>query len=131
MHHSRKTHNAHNETQRRLKNLSKKSWNRVCPHYNTIYYDDKGNFDFIEPCWNYSGSCMAPMKSHFGKSQVKTIEDSEYLRKHSFYTRFSKSKSSYWRWAKKKLHKIWRTKPIDELTFTYKDAVGCSIYSLW
>ena len=131
MHQSRKTHNAHNETQRRLRNLARKEWRYVCPHYYITHFYDDGSVKYTEPCWNYLGSWAAPMKTHFPHKGIRTVEDCEFARKHSFYTRQSKSKSSYWRWAKKRLHRIWRRKPIDELTFTYKDAVGCSLYDLW
>ena len=131
MHQSRRTHNAHNETQRRLKKLSKKERGITYPHYNIVHYDEAGKFKYIEPNWNYYGSCLVSIKNHFGGKHVKTIEESNYAKKHSFYTRFSKSESSYWRWAKRRLHKIWRRKSPNELTYTYKDAIGCSLYDLW
>ena len=131
MHQTRKTHNAHSETKRQLRRLSKKEWNITIPHYNIVSYSQDNLVRFIELCWNYVGSFMAPMKNHFGGKHIKTIQESEFAKEHSFYTRFSKSKSSYWRWAKKRLHKIWRRKPLDKLTFTYKDAIGCSLYGLW
>ena len=90
MHQSRKTHNAHNETQRRLK--------RVVSNMSTVLWSN---------------------------------QDPVYLKNNIFYATKPKSSSGYWRWAKKRLHKIWRRKPIDELTFTYKDAIGCSLDYLW
>ena len=96
MHHSRKTHNAHNETQRRLK--------KVVSNMSTVLW---------------------------------SIRDPVYLKNDrrkvngGFYISNPKSNHSYWRWAKKRLHKIWRRKPIEKLSFTYKDAVGCSLDELW
>ena len=96
MHQSRKTHSAHNETQRRLKkvvsNMSTTLWSIRDPVY---LKNDRRNPDG------------------------------------GFYISNPKSNNSYWRWAKKRLHKIWRRKPVDELTFTYKDAVDCSLDYLW
>ena len=91
MHQTRRTHNAHNETQRRL---------------------EKTYFD-IAP---YSGPV-------FCKRDRRNPNN-------GFYAKCPKSNSGYWRWAKKRLHKIWRRKSIDKLTFTYKDAVGCSLLDL-
>ena len=131
MHQSRRTHNAHNETQRRLRNLSKKERGITYPHYDIAHYDNDGKFLYFEPNYNYLGSNMVPMKMHSPVSFVKTREELDYAKKHSFYTRFHKSKSSYWGFAKKRLHRRWRRKSPDELTYTYKDAKGCSLYDLW
>lgn len=96
MHQSRRTHNAHNETQRRLKkvtlNMSTTLWSNRDPVY--LKHDRR--------------------------------KENNY-----FYIVNPKSNSSYYRWAKKRLHRIWRRKSFDTLTFTYKDAIGCSIDELW
>ena len=96
MHQSRRTHNAHNETQKRLKKVVLK---------------------------------MSPI--------LWSNRDPVYLKRdrrkenNYFYAIKPKSNSSYYRWAKKRLHRIWRRRLADKLTFTYKDAIGCSIDDLW
>ena len=96
MHQSRKTHNAHNETQRRLK--------KVILNMSTVLWSNQDPVFFKYDRRNPDGG---------------------------FYSSKPKSSSGYWRWAKKRLHKIWRRKPVEKLTFTYKDAVGCSLDYLW
>ena len=96
MHQSRRTHNAHNETQRRLKK---------------VVFNSRLGF------WSYNNTV-------FLKSDRRKVDG-------CFYVSNPKSNNSYWRWAKKRLHKIWRRKSSEALTFTYKDAIGCSIYDLW
>ena len=132
MHHTRKTHNAHNETQRRLKKIASKR-EPTRPHYNIVhFYNNSDEISWIEPCWEYdTWSSEVCRKCHIGTSCIKTIEESEKAKKHSFYSKHSKSESKYWRFAKKRLHRIWRRKAVDELTFTYKDAVGCSLFDLY
>ena len=39
MHHTRRTDNAHNKTQRRIKKLSKKAWGYYITRYNNYHYD--------------------------------------------------------------------------------------------
>ena len=131
MHQSRRTHNAHNETQRRLKKLAKKERVLTYPHYCVTHYDEGGNFLYFDLDYNFTGSNMAPLKIRFQGPKIQTEEDLENAKKHSFYARFNKSKSSYWGWAKKRLHRIWRRKSPEELTYTYKDAKGCSMFDLW
>lgn len=132
MHNTRKTHNAHNETQRRLKKLVKKDYRHQIPHYNIVHYKDDGVISHIEPSWDFWGSNMVVSKTHNGDCFFnKDIETLNKAKEHTFYVRVSKSKSSYWGYAKKRLHRIWRRKNHDELTFTYKDAKGCSMFDLW
>ena len=96
MHHTRKTHNAHNETQRRLK--------KVVSNMSTMLWSNRD--------------------SVYLKNDRRKVGG-------GFYIHNSKSNYSYWRWAKKRLHKIWRRKSVNKLTYTYKDAVGCSLDYLW
>ena len=132
MHHTRRTHNAHNETQRRLRNLSKKrGYKRNYPHYNIVYFKDNGDVDYIDSCKDYGGSCVVKVKGHHKGGYITSSEELDKLERHSFYLKYSKSNYKYWKWAKRRLHKIWRTKPIEELTFTYKDAICCSLFDLW
>ena len=96
MHQTRRTHNAHNETQRRLK--------RVVSDMSTVLW-----------------SARDPV---YLKNDRRKVNG-------GFYISNSKSNSPYWRWAKKRLHKIWRRRNPEALTFTYKDAKGCSLDYLW
>ena len=132
MHHTRKTHNAHNETQRRMKNLLSKERGRIKPHYNIAHLRDDGTIFRIEPNWDWIGSNMVAVKFHSIDWHFdKSFKSLEHAKKHKFYKRISKSKSKYWKFAKKRLHKIWRRKNPYVLTFTYKDAKGCSMFDLW
>lgn len=132
MHHTRATHNSHNETQRRLRKLVEKERGLTVPRYNIIHYKDDGTIVRVEPNWNWYGSNMVASKTHSADSHCdKDIESLEQAKRHTFYIRISKSKRSYWGFAKKRLHRIWRRKNADKLTFTYKDARGCSIRDLW
>ena len=132
MHHTRRTHNAHNETQRRLKKLLKKEGALAIPHYNIVHFRDDGTISQIEPNWEWWGSNMVAIKIHSAHWLCnKDIETLEEAKKRKFYKRVSKSSSRYWKFAKKRLHRIWRRKDPDALTFTYKDAKGCSMFDLW
>lgn len=127
MHQSRRTHNAHNETQRRLARVAKCSGRYSYPKYDITYFNDDGTINYIEPCWDRRGHIKVHSSDcnfYISKGRIQEAM------KRSFYVPYPKSNSLWWRWAKRRLHKIWRTKPLDTLTFTYKDAKGCSLYNL-
>ena len=131
MHQNRRTHNAHNETQRRLAKLLKQGWNRSYPHYNIAHYNDDGSIKHIEPNWDYQGCDFISVKIHASGRADLSLKDLENAKKHRFYAVISKSRRSYWSFAKKRLHRIWRRKSSSQLTYTYKDAKGCSLYDLY
>ena len=123
MHQSRKTHNAHNETQRRLVKIAKCIDRYPYPKYDVTYFNSDGSVKYIEPCWDRRGHIKVHSSDRNFYSSKEKINQAK---KHSFYVPYPKSNFLWWRWAKRRLHKIWRTKSLDTLTFTYKDAVGCS-----
>ena len=131
MHQSRRTHNAHNETQRRLSLLLKQGWNRSYPHHNIAYYNQDGSLIHIEPNWDYKGCDFVSIKVHTSKMADLSLKDLESAKKHRFYMVISKSRRVYWAFAKRRLHRIWRRKNREQLTYTYKDAKGCSLYDLY
>ena len=134
MHHTRRTDNAHNKTQRRIKKLSKKAWGYYITRYNNYHYDGKGDLSYIEFCWDIRGLFFTLVKTHYNCynfSCSHLAEELKKIKKHSFYVRCFKSNMMCWKWKKRKLHKIWRIKSFDELTYFNKDAVRCSLYDLW
>ncbi len=126
MHHTRKTHNAHNETQRRLKKILDKNYvvtYRATPHYTLVIYRD-GKIDDILPYWvNPHFSKVVSQKVHGRKWMTfESLEDVERLRKRAFYKKRSKSnhfKSTYKFW-KRQLHKWWRRQKHEEALYKTK-----------
>ena len=135
MHHTRKTHNAHNETQRRLAKLAfATKGNFTNPKYYRIIYL---RYNVI---WRYETSndkyftwFVAPRFHTSEKYRCDVLEQVLEANHHTFYKRKSKSSGphSTWRYFKKLLHRRWRRKPLSELTFTKKDARGCSERDFW
>ena len=124
MHHTRKTHNAHNETQRRLKkvllNSHTSTW-YAAPHYSYVTYSYGRNW-YI-PYWKNSHCSNCICHSGLGGfSRFDNIEEAEFARKHKFLVKKSKSsgRHSYYTFAKKLMHKLWRRKGFDEKTYTIR-----------
>ncbi len=125
MHHTRKTHNAHNETQRRLKKTLSKGhtfrFNPV-PHY-TYEAWVYGDACYVHPSWannRYSRSIRTngPRCGHIFDNR----EDAEFAKKHQFLVKKSKSsgKKSTYKFAKKLIHRKWRRKGLEEASYTHK-----------
>ena len=135
MHHSRKTHNAHNETQRRLAKLALKTkGNQSNPKYYRFLRLFDGSVWRIETYQDRYFAWFVYPKCHSSKQYyLDSLEDIARERRHEFYKRKSKSNGpkSTWRYYKKLLHRRWRRKPLKELTFTTKDARGCSQRDFW
>ena len=133
MHHKRATHNAHNETQRRLKkNVKKYISYHMTPRYVSFHYGKFSFGDYLEPDWYQWGNIGKGVVTRVhssGEYLMDSLEGLEHLKENLFYKKKSKSSGpkSTWRFYKKLLHRRWRRKAIDELTFTYKDARGCSL----
>ena len=131
MHHTRKTHNAHNETQRRLKKILDKNYivtYRGTPHYTLVIYRD-GQLDDILPYWvNPHFSRKIAQKVH-GKRWMTfdSLEDVKALRKRVFYKNCSKKSLKYW---KRQLHKWWRRQKHEEALCKTKGSYMsyCDIY---
>jgi len=121
MHHTRRTHNAHNETQRRLKKILDKNCveaYRGTPHYTLVVYRD-GQINDILPSWvNPHFSKKVGQKVH-GKVYMafNTLEDVEELRKRAFYKNRSKKSHKY---LKRQLHKWWRRQKHEEAFYKIK-----------
>lgn len=121
MHHTRRTHNAHNETQRRLKKILDKNYvvtYRATPHYTLVIYRDD-QIDDILPYWvNPHFSKKVGQKVH-GKVYMtfESLEDVEKLRKRAFYKNCSKKSRKYW---KRQLHKWWRRQKHEEALYKVK-----------
>lgn len=132
MHHTRRTHNAHNETQRRLAKLAFKTKGiDNNPKYYRYHYMYGGSISYIDTYFDkYFSYCVSSRTHGATKYFRDSLEDIHKYKDHSFYKRVHKSSGpkSRWKQYKKQLHRRWRRRNIDSLTFTYKDAVGCSFW---
>lgn len=110
MHQSRRTHNAHNETQRRLKKALCRGWQRNIPHYTYIMYFKDGRVWWIEPYWvipHYSGAIH--QKCCYGRGiWPNSMEEVEAIRKHNWLANNSSSKKE----LKKYCNRTFRRKKI-------------------
>ena len=92
-----------------------------------------GCVSYIDTYFNkYFSHCVSP-RTHAGINFFRdSLDDIYKYRNNSFYKRIHKSSGSKstWRRYKKQLHRRWRRRDVDSLTFTYKDAVGCSLWNL-
>ncbi len=124
MHQTRKTHNAHNETQKRLmKVLSKGHTNTwyATPHY--PYIDCRYGHEWYVPDWqnpHWSNSVHYNIRG--GCRWFDTPEEAEQAKKHNFLVKSSKSsgRSSYYKFAKKMMHKWWRKRKYGDITYTIR-----------
>ena len=134
MHHTRKTHNAHNETQKRLAKLAFKTKGYYSnPKYYRVIYSGNHIWRIDTYFDKYFSYLVAPRFHTYKKYVYDCLEDIIKAKKQSFYKRKPKSsgKKSTWGYYKKQLHRRWRRKSVDELTFTKKDARGCSLRDFW
>ena len=113
MHHSRRTHNAHNETQRRLNrvllNGHTSSW-RSTPHYSGEQY--RLGYVCYVPDWQINR-----WTNSVGYQDVRNNE-----RNRSFLVKNSRSSgsNSHYRFVKRMIHKKWRRKKYDDVTYSIK-----------
>ena len=122
MHQTRKTHNAHNETQRRLKKaLSNGHTWHAAPHYPYIvcsYGRNRYVPDWANPYWSTS----VHYNGREGLYWFEDLEEAEFARKHKFLVKISRSsgRHSYYRYAKKMMHKWWRRKGFGDATYSIR-----------
>lgn len=125
MHHTRKTHNAHNETQRRLQKVLRNGYTSTyyrTPHYTYVEYR-YGELYLIHPCWVHTHiSDYAVTSGHKNGRVFDSFEDAEFARNHQFLAKKSKSsgRKSHYRYVKKMVHKWWRRKGLEEKTYSLK-----------
>ena len=136
MHHTRKTHNAHNETQKRLAKLAFETKGSYAnpKYYRVLYCSYSGDIWRIDTYFDKYFTWFVAPRFHTHKKYVyDSLEDISKAKKQTFYKRKSKSsgKKSIWGFYKKLLHRRWRRRSADELTFTKKDARGCSERDFW
>ena len=128
MHHTRRTHNSHNETQRRLKKVlanSPVSRFAPTPHYTYVEYLYDGFFCYVHPYWvDVHSSMHAVYKDAINKSNrfFDSFEEAEFAKTHRFLVKKSKSdgKNSLYKFYKRLVHKWWRRRGFDELTYSLK-----------
>ena len=124
VHHTRKTHNAHNETQRRLKKILSKGYTInywSVPHYTYVEYLNDERW-FVHPYWAYTHFSDAVITKKKRARVFESFAEAEFERRHSHLMRKSKSsgRHSNYGFYKRILHKRWRRKGLDEQTFLLK-----------
>ena len=124
MHQTRKTHNAHNETQRRLKKVLSNSHTSTLyavPHYSCFCYTF-GRARYIPDWANQNWSDSVHYNGKGGLFWFDSLEEAESERKHRFLVKSSKSsgRHSYYKYAKKLIHKMWRRRGFGDATYTVK-----------
>lgn len=131
MHQTRKTHNAHNETQRRLKKVLSNGYVSTyhrTPHYTYVEYRH-GKLWLIHPDWANTRISEHAVTSGPKNGRVfDSFEDAEFAKKHQFLAKKSKSNGSksYYKYAKRMVHKWWRRKRFGDVTYSLKGS-----YSSW
>lgn len=124
MHHTRKTHNAHNETQRRLRKILNKGYVSDLfgnPHYTFVDYR-YGRYG-VHPDWaptRYSNTVFINTR---GNCKIfDSFEEMEFAKKRFFLMKKSKSsgRHSVFGFYKRLLHKRWRRKSFDEQSYRVK-----------
>lgn len=124
MHHTRKTHNAHNETQRRLRKVllnSHTSAYYAAPHYS--YFKRMYSTTWYIPYWgNSHWSNVIQYNGMGGYSWFGSEDEAEFARKHKFLVKKSKSNGrySYYGYVKKMMHRWWRRQKLDDVAYTIK-----------
>ena len=125
MHQSRRTHNAHNETQRRLRKVLSQGTTVTyypTPHYTYVVFEEVYGIS-VHPSWvNVHISEFAVTSGAKNNRVFSSIEEAEFARKHYFLKKKSKSsgRRSYYKFAKRMVHKWWRKKDLGELTYSLK-----------
>ena len=125
MHHTRRTHNAHKETPRRLnKVLSNSSTYSYYPpaHYTYPAYGS-GRFYGYRPYWDsHHDSNFVHYRGEGSNFYYDTLEEMERVKKHRYLVKKSRSsgRKSYYGYAKKYVHRHWRRKGFDEHTYSLK-----------
>ena len=134
MHHTRRTHNAHNETQRRLTKLAQAGsvypWR---PHYTIIRYLWGDEIYDITPYWAKPTTNYVYIKNHGHKRfhWFESLEEANHSRNKQFYKKSSKSsgRQSCYGFYKKLLHRWWRRQPLED-TYWNKKGSHCSYWDL-
>lgn len=124
MHQTRKTHNAHNETQRRLNKVLSNGYTSTLytvPHYDYVEYPIPNYPEYmrVHPSWvnkHTSNSVKGAYKVFSSK------EEAEFAKKHHYLNKKSKSsgRHSYYKYVKRVMHKWWRRKGLDEQSYSIK-----------
>lgn len=128
MHHTRKTHNAHNETQRRLKKVLVNSTTNAyfaAPHYTIIkdFYGD-GERILIYPYWDssYSSNVVCLKSKDRYWDIYHTGDELEKIKEDTYFKKTSKSngRHSTYGYIKKVLHHKWRRAKLEEPSYKTK-----------
>ena len=130
MHHTRKTHNSHNETQRRLRRiLANSPVSSFAPTPHCTYAEYRyGKLFYVHPDW---------VDVHFSKRVVEkgggrifdSFEEVEFAKAHRFLVKKSKSdgKKSLYKFYKRLVHKWWRKRG----TYSIKGSRSSYIDIIW
>lgn len=125
MHQSRRTHNAHNETQRRLRKVLSQGTTVTyypTPHYTYVVFEEVLG-KRVHPSWvNTHISEFAVTSGAKNNRVFSSLEEAEFARNHTFLARRSKSsgRHSTYKKYKKFMHHSWRRKGFDEPSYTIR-----------